>query len=75
MNKTIEVYNHGHHSRDFSYIDDTVQSIFLIIKNLKKLKNYQLFDIGKGKTNSLKDLLRLIEKNFNKRFKIKKISF
>ncbi|WP_440911615.1 NAD-dependent epimerase/dehydratase family protein [Candidatus Pelagibacter sp.] len=74
LNKTIEVYNHGHHSRDFSYIDDIVQSIFLIIEKIKKLKNYQLFDIGKGKTNSLKNLLSLIEKNFNKKFKIKKTS-
>mgnify|MGYP000742307271 CR=1 FL=1 len=74
LNKPIDVYNHGHHSRDFSYIDDTTQSIFLILKNLKKLKQYQLFDIGKGKTDSLKNLIYLIRKNFIKKIKINKIS-
>jgi UDP-glucuronate 4-epimerase len=33
-----------------------------------------LIDIGKGKTDSLKNLIYLIEKNFHKKFKINKIS-
>lgn len=73
-NEGIDIYNHGNHSRDFSYIDDTIKSIVLIIKNLKNLNQYQLFDIGKGKTDSLKNLIHLIEKNFNKKFKINKIA-
>tara|TARA_B100001121_G_C18646767_1_gene602082 strand:- start:548 stop:1489 length:942 start_codon:yes stop_codon:yes gene_type:complete len=74
LNKPINVYNYGNHFRDFSYIDDTTQSISLILKNIKKLEHYQLFDIGKGKTNSLINLLNLIEKKFKKKFKIKKTS-
>ena len=74
INKKIHIYNYGKHSRDFSYIDDTVNSIRLIIKNYKKLKAYQIYDIGKGKTDSLKNLLGLIEKNFIKKFKYNKIS-
>jgi UDP-glucuronate 4-epimerase len=73
-NQIVDIYNHGNHSRDFSYIDDTVRSICLLIKNFKKLKQYQLFDIGKGKTDSLKNLIYLIEKNFHKKIKINKIS-
>ncbi len=74
LNKKIHIYNFGNHSRDFSYIDDTVNSINLIIKNHKKLKRYQIYDIGKGKTDNLKNLISLIEKNFHKKFKINKIS-
>ncbi len=74
LNKPISVYNYGNHFRDFSYIDDTTQSISLILKNIKKLNHYQLFDIGKGKTNSLLNLINLIEKKFKKKFKIKKTS-
>ncbi len=74
LNKKINIYNFGNHSRDFSYIDDTVNSIKLIIKNYKKLKPYQIYDIGKGKTDNLKKLISLIEKNFSKKFKYNKIS-
>jgi UDP-glucuronate 4-epimerase len=42
LNRPIDVYNYGNHSRDFSYIDDTTQSIYLILKNLNKLKQYQV---------------------------------
>ena len=74
LNQTINIYNYGNHSRDFSYVDDTVKSISLIIKNFRKLKQYQLIDIGKGKTDSLKKLIFLIKKKFDKKIKIKKIS-
>tara|TARA_Y100000591_G_scaffold33500_1_gene24871 strand:- start:200 stop:1141 length:942 start_codon:yes stop_codon:yes gene_type:complete len=73
-NKIVDIYNYGNHSRDFSYIDDIVKSISLIIKNFQKLKKYQLLDIGKGKTDRLKNLIYHIEKNFNKKIRINKIS-
>ena len=72
--KKINVYNFGNHSRDFSYIDDVVNSIELIIKNSKKLKNYQILDIGKGKTDKLDYLILLIQKYFNTRVNLKKMS-
>ena len=31
-NKSIELYNHGNHLRDFTYVDDIVDGIFLLIK-------------------------------------------
>ena len=74
QNKKIDVYNYGDHSRDFSYIDDIIKSIILIIKKSNKLSRYQLFDIGKGKTDNLKNLIKLIEKNFKKKIKINKVS-
>ncbi len=71
-NKIIEVYNFGKHSRDFSFIDDTVNSIKLIIKNKKKLGKFQIFDIGKGKNDKLSKLLNIFKKKY-KKIKIKKI--
>ena len=72
-NKTIKVYNFGKHSRDFSFIDDIVKSISLIIKNKNKLKKFQIFDIGKGKNDKLLKLINIFKKKY-KKIKIKKIS-
>lgn len=72
-NQTIKLYNYGRHSRDFSYIDDVVKSISLIIKNTNKLKIYNIFDIGKGKIDKLEDLLKILTQKINKKIKIKKI--
>ena len=36
--KKIEVYNYGNHSRDFTYIDDIVDAIFLLINRKEKNK-------------------------------------
>ena len=73
-NKYIHIFNYGNHTRDFSYIDDTINSIVLIIKNQSKLKKYQLLDIGKGKNDKLFDLINIFRKKFKKKIKIKKIS-
>ena len=70
----INIFNHGNHGRDFSYIDDVVKSIVLLIKNFKKLKKYQILDIGKGKTENLKNMILLIEKNLDKKKKSRNIS-
>ena len=71
-NNTIEVYNFGKHSRDFSFIDDTVNSIKLIVQNYKKLGKFQIFDIGKGKNDKLSKLINIFKKKY-KKIKIKKI--
>ena len=35
-NKKIEVFNYGNHKRDFTYIDDVVKSIYLLINKIPK---------------------------------------
>ena len=71
-NKKIELYNKGNHYRDFTYIDDVVKGIFLIINKPKKNKiPFNLFNIGSSR--KLNDYLGLIEKNLNIKAKIKKI--
>ena len=69
-NKKIELFNNGKHTRDFSYIDDVVNSITKLLKKEKKLKTFQVFDIGKSYSDKLKNLIKFIEKSTKKKFKI-----
>ncbi len=68
-NKPITVFNKGLMKRDFTFIDDVVTGIISLI-NLKLKENHLVLNIGKGKSDNLMDLVNLIQKNFNKKFKI-----
>ena len=81
-NKPIDLYNFGNHFRDFTYIDDIVEGIYLsMIKSLnatsKKIINdnsivpFHIFNLGSGRKTSLKKFVKLIEKNTNKKANIK----
>ena len=71
--KKIPFHNFGKHLRDFTYIDDVINCINLIIKNQNKLKKIQVFNIGKEKPNSLKELTNLLSLVIGKKALIKKI--
>ena len=47
--KPIHVYNHGKHSRDFTYVDDIVGGIFKILTSRDKKKVNSIYNIGYGK--------------------------
>jgi UDP-glucuronate 4-epimerase len=80
--KKIDVYNYGKHKRDFTYIDDIVNAIYLSTLKLpkrSKIKNdpsvstiapYQILNIGGGKKVSLMNFIKEIEKNLNIKSKI-----
>ncbi len=73
-NKPIELYNNGNHDRDFTYIDDIVDGIFsLIKKQSKKTIPYEIFNIGSGNPQKLKDYIKLIEKKLKISAKVKKL--
>ena len=64
----IEVYNYGKHSRDFTYIDDVVNSLKIIIKKgfLNKNRNkdnipYQIYNLGNNLPLKLKNLIKYLE--------------
>ncbi len=76
--KKIDLYNRGHHVRDFTYIDDIVKSIYLSLKkipkknkfyDLKKMnpKNsycpFRILNIGGNQSVKLKKFVEIIEKN------------
>jgi len=80
--KKIDVYNYGNHKRDFTYIDDIVNAIYLSTSKVpkkSKAKNdpsvsttapYQILNIGGGKKVSLMKFIKEIEKNLNMKSKI-----
>lgn len=80
-NNPIDLYNNGEMSRDFTYIDDLVKAIFLLVNNapnldpnITKIENdslstsapFRTVNIGNSKTVNLIDFICAIE-NFLKK--------
>ena len=57
--------------RDFVYIDDVIKAIELV---MKKSKGFETFNVGTGKSISIYDLCKIIQKITMKNFTIKSIS-
>ena len=80
-NKKIDIYNNGKMYRDFTYIDDIVNGIILLIKKIPKLnkntryKNdslstvapFRILNIGNTKKVYLLDFIKQIEKELGKK--------
>ena len=62
-NKPINVFNNGDMKRDFTYVEDVVQGIEIISKNMTKRDTYCL---GYGKQVDLMDFIKHIEINVGK---------
>ncbi len=84
----IPLFNHGNHSRSFTYVDDIVDGVYKsTIKIVKKNKNwsnkkpdpsssncpFRVLNIGNNKSESLIKYLRVLEKNIGKKAKIKNL--
>ena len=87
-NKAVDVYNFGEMSRDFTYIDDIVKGIKLVIENPAKENNnwsglnpvsssssapYKIYNIGNNNPVKLLDFIHEIESKLGR--KIKKKSY
>ena len=80
QDKPIQVFNYGKMVRDFTYIDDVIDSIYLLIKKLMKNKKtsknfqesapYKIFNVGNSKPTNLEDYIKAIELNLNKKANI-----
>jgi UDP-glucuronate 4-epimerase len=66
--KPLKVFNNGDMSRDFTYIDDIVAGIEILLKNSPKKKAtkpaYRITNIGNGSPQSLGAFIKAIESNF-----------
>lgn len=84
--KSIVLFNKGQMYRDFTFIDDTVDALFKVIKknplklNLKDKKkllinesncNFNLINIGNNKKTKLLDFVKILEKNLKTKAKVK----
>ncbi|MCH8495021.1 MAG: NAD-dependent epimerase/dehydratase family protein [Balneolales bacterium] len=68
--ESIDVYNDGKMGRDFTYIDDIVESLVrLIPKPAIRTKTipYQIFNIGNGNPVSLMDFITILERLLGKK--------
>ena len=69
--KQIDIYNFGKHKRDFTYIDDCVNAIKLIINAKKKRKKFEVFNIANGKSEKLEKYIKIIERELKLKAKKK----
>ncbi len=84
--KEFEVFNHGNMSRDFTYVDDIVESVKRLIPKPPQSNNpafnpkkpnpsmstapYQLFNVGNNSPVALMDYVQAVEKALDKKGKI-----
>tara|TARA_B100000989_G_scaffold299020_1_gene292036 strand:- start:6777 stop:7742 length:966 start_codon:yes stop_codon:yes gene_type:complete len=68
--KKIEIFNKGNHYRDFTYIDDVINSVVGIVANLSKFKNDDKVNVCKEETVNLMKYVNEIEKNLKKKARI-----
>jgi UDP-glucuronate 4-epimerase len=71
--QSIKVFNNGNMSRDFTYIDDIVNGIEILLKNApntaKRRVPYRVSNIGNGNPQSLGSFIKAIETSFGKEAK------
>ena len=66
--KPIKVYNKGNLARDFTYIDDIIDGIKLVLSKAELLTdNYNLFNIGSGKKIRLLKFIETLENVISKK--------
>ena len=73
--ESIKVFNEGNMSRDFTYIDDIINGILIVLNNSPKFQvndsqaPYRLSNIGNGNPESLMDFIEAIENSLGKKAK------
>ena len=73
--ESIKVFNEGNMSRDFTYIDDIINGILIVLNNSPKFQvndsqaPYRLSNIGNGNPESLMDFVEAIENSLGKKAK------
>jgi UDP-glucuronate 4-epimerase len=57
----IKVFNYGNQKRDFTYVGDIVEGIFISIEGFDKVNGAEIFNIGYGAPTGLMDFISAIE--------------
>jgi len=68
--KPITLFNDGELKRDFTYVDDIILSIDLLLSKLlydTPIEKHMIFNIGEGKPILIKEYVSLLEKFLNKK--------
>ena len=69
QNNSLEIYGDGNQTRDFVSINDVTESFQCILKNDHEKKNHT-YNIGTGKSTSIKELAEIMIKNSGKKLEI-----
>ncbi|MDQ3290176.1 MAG: NAD-dependent epimerase/dehydratase family protein [Bacteroidota bacterium] len=69
---TIKIYNHGNMLRDFTYVDDVIQSIIKLVSLPPKVGENQsapikIFNIGNSQPEHLMELVAILERLLHKK--------
>ncbi len=70
--EVIQMYGDGSSSRDYTYIDDLICGITNALENIK---GYEIFNMGESTVISLKQLIKMIEKQLGKKAIIEQVPF
>lgn len=76
--KPIQVYNHGHMRRDFTYVDDVVESIMRLIdkppcgteKQTGSSPHYRIYNIGNHQPVELLKMIQVLEEKIGRKIEI-----
>lgn len=71
-NRKINLYNHGRHHRDFTYVDDINKAIYEITRKMLTTKAFKndVYNICKGKTVKIYDVINEVSKYIKKKPRI-----
>lgn len=65
-NQSIEIYNHGRHKRDFTYVDDIVSGI---LASINDCNGCEIYNLGNGSPTALLGFIHIIEKRLGRKAK------
>ena len=74
--ETLDVYNHGEMSRDFTYIDDIVDGIIGALEHKissEKGGRHVIYNLGNNRPEKLTHLIQLIETSLGKKATIRRL--
>lgn len=68
----LTLYNNGEMLRDFTYCEDIANTIYFFINEaiMNNIRNSHIYNVGKGKNSSIKDVVQLLESYCNKKANI-----
>lgn len=67
--EAIDIYNHGHMERDFTYIDDVVEGIMRLLPRPPRAAGqvpHALYNLGNNRPMALLDFIAIIEREMGK---------
>lgn len=72
-NEPIQIFGDGESLRDFTYINDIIDGIYGLFKSEDDRKSHEIYNIGKSKPITVKEMVAILEKLLNKKANVEYI--